>query len=42
MVPEFDDAVFTQPIGEITIVKSKFGYHILQVEERTAAHTAEE
>jgi peptidyl-prolyl cis-trans isomerase D len=39
MVPEFDNAIFTQKIGDIKIVKSQFGYHIVQVEERQAAHT---
>ena len=39
MVPEFDKAIFTQKIGEIDIVKSNFGYHIVQVEERQSAHT---
>ena len=39
MVAEFDKAIFTQPINEIDIVKSQFGYHIVQVEERTTAHT---
>jgi peptidyl-prolyl cis-trans isomerase D len=39
MVPEFDNAIFTQRIGDIRIVKSQFGYHIVQVEERTPAHT---
>jgi peptidyl-prolyl cis-trans isomerase D len=38
MVPEFDNAIFTQKVGDIAIVKSQFGYHIVQVEERTAAH----
>jgi peptidyl-prolyl cis-trans isomerase D len=38
MVPEFDNAIFTQKIGETTIVKSTFGYHIIQVEERQAPH----
>jgi peptidyl-prolyl cis-trans isomerase D len=38
MVPEFDNAIFTQKIGDIKIVKSQFGYHIIQVEERQAAH----
>jgi peptidyl-prolyl cis-trans isomerase D len=38
MVPQFDAAIFTQKIGDIAIVKSQFGYHIVQVEERTAAH----
>ena len=39
MVPSFDTAIFTQKIGDIEIVKSQYGYHIVQVEERTAAHT---
>jgi len=38
MVPEFDNAIFTQKIGEAKIVKSQFGYHIVQVEERQTAH----
>ncbi|MGD0801562.1 MAG: peptidylprolyl isomerase [Terracidiphilus sp.] len=38
MVPEFDTAIFSQKIGDTKIVKSQFGYHIIQVEERQAAH----
>jgi len=38
MVPEFDNAIFTQKIGDIKIVKTQFGYHIIQVEERTDEH----
>ncbi len=38
MVPEFDNAIFTQKIGDTQIVKSQFGYHIIQVEERQTAH----
>jgi len=38
MVPQFDNAIFTQKIGDIKIVKSQFGYHVVQVEERTQAH----
>ncbi|MGC1463431.1 MAG: peptidylprolyl isomerase [Terracidiphilus sp.] len=38
MVPEFDTAIFSQKIGDIKIVKSQFGYHIVQVEERSTAH----
>jgi peptidyl-prolyl cis-trans isomerase D len=38
-VPEFEKALFSQKIGEIQIVKSQFGYHILQVEERQPAHS---
>ena len=39
MVPAFDNAIFTQKIGDIEIVKSSFGYHIVQVEDRQQAHT---
>ena len=39
MVPEFDNAIFTQKIGDTKIIKTQYGYHIVQVEERTAAHT---
>ena len=39
MVPEFDNAIFTQKVGDIAIVKSQFGYHIVQVEDRQAKHT---
>ncbi|MGO9339692.1 MAG: peptidylprolyl isomerase [Terracidiphilus sp.] len=38
MVPEFDRAIFSQKIGDFAIVKSQFGYHIVQVEERKPAH----
>jgi peptidyl-prolyl cis-trans isomerase D len=38
MVPEFDKAIFSQKIGDTQIVKSQFGYHIVQVEERKPAH----
>jgi peptidyl-prolyl cis-trans isomerase D len=41
MVPEFDKAIFAQKIGDIAIVKSQFGYHIVQVEERKPAHAQE-
>ncbi|MGA9671272.1 MAG: peptidylprolyl isomerase [Terracidiphilus sp.] len=39
MVKEFNDAIFGQKIGDIKIVKSQFGYHIVQVEERQTAHS---
>jgi peptidyl-prolyl cis-trans isomerase D len=39
MVPEFDAAIFNQKIGENKIVKSQFGYHIVQVESRQPART---
>jgi peptidyl-prolyl cis-trans isomerase D len=38
MVPEFDKAIFTQKIGDSAIVKTQFGYHVVQVEERQTAH----
>ena len=38
-VPEFEKALFSQKIGDTQIVKSKFGYHILQVEERQPEHS---
>jgi peptidyl-prolyl cis-trans isomerase D len=38
MVPEFDTAIFTQKIGDIKMVKSQYGFHIIQVEDRTPAH----
>jgi peptidyl-prolyl cis-trans isomerase D len=38
MVPEFDKAIFSQKIGDTQIVKSQFGYHIVQVEERQPSH----
>ena len=32
MVKEFEDAAFGQPIGRIgSVVKTKFGYHIILV-----------
>jgi peptidyl-prolyl cis-trans isomerase D len=39
MVPEFDNAIFTQKIGDTKIVKSQYGYHIIQVEERQTARS---
>jgi peptidyl-prolyl cis-trans isomerase D len=39
MVPEFDSAIFSQKIGDARIVKTQYGYHIVQVEERTPART---
>jgi peptidyl-prolyl cis-trans isomerase D len=38
MVPEFLRAIFSQKVGDIKIVKSQYGYHIIQVEERQPAH----
>lgn len=38
MVPEFDKAIFNNKPGDVAVVKSQFGYHVVQVEERQAAH----
>jgi peptidyl-prolyl cis-trans isomerase D len=38
MVAAFDTAIFNQKIGETKIVKTQFGYHLVQVEERQTAH----
>ncbi len=38
MVPSFDNAIFTQPIGKSTVVRSQYGFHIIQVEARQSAH----
>ncbi len=38
-VPEFEKALFSQKIGDTQIVRSQYGYHILQVEERQAEHS---
>ena len=36
MVKEFDEVVFSAPIGEVQgPVKTQFGYHLLEVTERT-------
>jgi len=35
MVPEFDEVVFSAPVGEVQgPVKTQFGYHLLEVTER--------
>lgn len=42
MVPVFEQAAFTLPINELSQpVKSPFGYHLIQVQERTAKPLAE-
>jgi len=39
-VPEFDKAAFSQQPGQISgLVRTKFGYHIIQTEEKQVAHT---
>ncbi len=41
MVPSFQAAAFIQPVGQIgPPIKSPFGYHIIQVEERKTAQVA--
>ncbi len=36
MVPEFDQAVFSAKSGDLTpVVKTDYGYHVIQVQERT-------
>ena len=36
MVPEFDEVVFSAPLNEVQgPVKTQFGYHLLEVTERT-------
>ncbi len=39
MVPQFDNDIFTAKIGAITVIKSQFGYHVVQVEDRQQAHS---
>jgi len=39
MVPEFDAAIFNNKIGDVKLIHSQFGYHIVQVEERQTAHS---
>ena len=38
MVPEFEDAAFTQPVGSVgEIVETQFGFHLVKVTERLEA-----
>jgi len=38
-VPEFDKTAFSLPVGQTSdVIKTQFGYHILQVEEKQNAH----
>jgi len=40
MVPEFEEAAFTQDVGAIgEIVETQFGYHVIKVDERSDAGT---
>ena len=37
MVKEFDEVVFSAPVGEVQgPVKTQFGYHLIEVTQRTA------
>jgi peptidyl-prolyl cis-trans isomerase D len=38
MVKEFEDAAFTQKPGDLGLVKTSYGYHIVQVMSREPAH----
>jgi peptidyl-prolyl cis-trans isomerase D len=38
MAKEFEEASFTQKPGDLALVKTSYGYHIVQVESRDAAH----
>lgn len=33
-VPAFDDVVFSAPVGSFNVVKTQFGWHVVQVESR--------
>ncbi|MDZ4199665.1 MAG: peptidylprolyl isomerase [Kiritimatiellia bacterium] len=38
MVPEFEKAAFSQPIGEVgSVVETQFGYHVIRVDKREPA-----
>jgi peptidyl-prolyl cis-trans isomerase C len=42
MVPAFEDAAFSQPVGSVgQIVETQFGYHLIKVTEQTNAKTLE-
>ena len=37
MVPEFEKAAFSQPVGEVSEpIKTQFGYHLIRVDKREA------
>lgn len=40
MVPEFDKAAFSTPVGQISpVIKTEHGYHIIKVEDKKPART---
>jgi peptidyl-prolyl cis-trans isomerase D len=39
MIKPFEDAAFAMKPGQITMVETHFGYHVLKLEERKPAHT---
>ncbi|MEO8218229.1 MAG: peptidylprolyl isomerase, partial [Acidobacteriota bacterium] len=42
MVPEFENAAFGTKVGDVSpVFRTKYGYHILQVQERTTTSVAE-
>jgi peptidyl-prolyl cis-trans isomerase C len=42
MVPEFDSAVFSMSVGEVTSapVKTQFGYHLIKLNSKNESETA--
>jgi peptidyl-prolyl cis-trans isomerase D len=34
MVPEFNEFVFTKPVGSMDVVKTQFGYHVIDIENQ--------
>ena len=35
MVPEFDKVVFSAPVNSVQVVKTQFGWHLVEVTKRT-------
>jgi foldase protein PrsA len=40
-VPEFDEAVFTEPVNEPFVVQTQFGWHVVEAQERRSTTLAE-